>query len=185
MPDMPDAPDQLKLYLGEIAERLWLGNAAVMVGSGFSRNAKPLNSKSGPLPNWQELGDVFYQELHGQFPGDEARYLSLLKLAEQIQAAFGRPKLNELLRQTISDLNYDPSPLHSQLLNLPWKDVFTTNYDTLLERARASVTLKHYDVVVTDEDLPYASGHQCPDRQRPGHPAGSCRLPGKAAGSVA
>lgn len=35
--------------------------------------------------------------------------------------------------------------------------MFTTNYDTLLERARASVTLKHYDVVATDEELLYAN----------------------------
>ena len=34
--------------------------------------------------------------------------------------------------------------------------MFTTNYDTLLERARASVTLSHYDVVTTTEDLLYA-----------------------------
>ncbi len=155
MPD--DAPDQVKPYLDEIADRLWSNNAAVMVGAGFSRNARSVGSTSTSFPSWQELGDIFYRKLHGRSPGEEARYLSLLKLAEQVQAAFGRPALDELLRHAIPDLDYEPSPLHAQLLNLPWRDVFTTNYDSLLERARASVTLTHYDVVTTKEDLLYAN----------------------------
>lgn len=155
MPD--DAPEQVKPYLDEIADRLWSNNAAVMVGAGFSRNAKSVGSTSASFPSWPELGDIFFRKLHGRSPGKEARYLSLLKLAEQVQAAFGRPALDELLRRSIPDLDYEYSPLHSQLLSLPWMDVFTTNYDTLLERARTSVTLIHYDVVATREDLLYAN----------------------------
>ncbi|MCY4137538.1 MAG: SIR2 family protein [Rhodobacteraceae bacterium] len=155
---MPDeVPEQIKPYLDEIANRLWSGNAAVMVGAGFSRNAKPVDSTAASFPTWQELGDVFYKKLHGRPPGEDARYMSLLKLADQIQAAFGRPALDELLRRAIPNLGYEPSSVHNKLLDLPWKDVFTTNYDTLLERARASVTLKHYDVVATDQDLLYAN----------------------------
>ena len=151
-----DASDKVKPYLDEIADRLWSNNAAVMVGAGFSRNAKPVGSTSTSFPDWRELGDKFYKKLHGRPPGEDARYLSLLKLAEQVQAAFGRPALNDQLKDAIPDPGYEPSPLHGELLNLPWRDVFTTNYDTLLERARASVTYNHYDVVVTDKDLLYA-----------------------------
>ncbi|MYF52076.1 MAG: SIR2 family protein [Gammaproteobacteria bacterium] len=152
-----DTHSKIAPYLDEIASRLWSNSAAVMVGAGFSRNAKPVESTTASFPSWQELGDFFYEKLHGHSPAEEAKYLSLLKLAEQVQAAFGRPALDELLRRAIPNLGYEPSPLHSQLLNLPWKDVFTTNYDTLLERARSSVTLKHYDVVATEEDLLYAN----------------------------
>lgn len=152
-----DPPDHIKPYLDEIADRLWSKNAAVMVGAGFSRNAKPVGSASVSFPDWSELGDSFFKKLHGRSPGKQARYLNLLKLAEQVEAAFGRPALDALLRREIPDLTYEPSPLHSQLLNLPWQDVFTTNYDTLLERARVSVTLNHYDVVVKKEDLLYAN----------------------------
>ena len=155
MPD--DAPNQVKPYLDEIADRLWSNNAAVMVGAGFSRNAKQVASTSSSFPSWQELGDIFFRKLYGRAPGENARYLSLLKLGEQVQAAFGRPALEDLLRRAIPDRGYEPSPLHGQLLNLPWRDVFTTNYDTLLERARASVTLRHYDIVASGEDLLYAN----------------------------
>lgn len=152
-----DVPSQIKPYLGQIADRLWSNNAAVMVGAGFSRNAKPVGSTSASFPSWQELGDRFFEKLRGHRPREGARYLSILKLAEQVEAAFGRPALNQLLRDAIPDLRYQPSPLHSQLLSLPWKDVFTTNYDTLLERARASVTLKNYDIVTTKENLLYTN----------------------------
>ena len=148
-----DPPDQAKPYLDEIADRLSSNNAAVMVGAGFSRNAKPVGPTSASFPSWQELGDIFYEKLHRRAPSDDVRYLSLLELAEQVEATFGRPALNDLLRHTIPDLAYEPSPLHSQLLDLRWQDIFTTNYDTLLERARASVTFNQYDVVTKKEDL--------------------------------
>ncbi|MCY3841217.1 MAG: SIR2 family protein [Gammaproteobacteria bacterium] len=151
-----DAPQEVKPYLDEIADRLWSYSAVVMVGAGFSYNAEPVGPVSEPFPSWEMLGDIFYRKLHGRPPGEEARYLSLLKLAEQVQAAFGRPALDRMLRHAIPDLRYEPSRLHSDLLRLPWQDVFTTNYDTLLERARASVTFSHYDVVATTEDLLYA-----------------------------
>ncbi|MDD9963099.1 MAG: SIR2 family protein [Gammaproteobacteria bacterium] len=143
--------------MDEIADRLWSYNAAVMVGAGFSYNAEPVGAVSESFPSWNTLGDIFYRRLHGRSPGTEARYLSPLKLAEQVQAAFGRPTLDRMLRQAIPDLRYEPSQLHSELLRLPWQDVFTTNYDTLLERARASVTLSHFDVVTTTEDLLHAN----------------------------
>ena len=155
---MPIDPlDLLKPYLDEIADRLWSKNAAVMVGAGFSQNAKPVGSTSATFPSWSELGDSFFEKLHGRSPGKDATYLNLLKLAEQVEAAFGRPALDDFLRREIPDLTYEPSPLHCRLLNMPWQDVFTTNYDTLLERARASVTLGHYDVVAKKEDLLYAN----------------------------
>ena len=157
-PEQSNVPDgamnQVTPYLDEIADRLWSNSAAVMVGAGFSQNAEP----RGSLPSWKDLGDRFYRKLHGRGPGNEERYLSLLKLAEQVQAAFGRPALDDLLRRAIPDLSFEPSTLHGDLLALPWRDVFTTNYDTLLERTRASATLRHYDVVVTKEDLLYANG---------------------------
>lgn len=79
-----------------------------------------------------------------------------MRLAEEVQAAIGRPALENLLRSNIPDLNSEPSALHVALLELPWVDVFTTNYDTLLERASAKVVTRRYEPVVNKEDLPYA-----------------------------
>lgn len=146
-------PDSILPYLNEIAERLWSGRASVMVGSGFSKNANPA------FPNWSKLGDLFYEKIHSRKPDNEIKeikYLSVLKLADEVQADRGRPALDQLLRNAIPDLEYEPSPLHKQLLKLPWSDVFTTNYDTLLERACNAVISQRYDVIVNKEDLTYS-----------------------------
>lgn len=131
------------LYLNEITERLWSGHAAVMVGSGFSKNAK----KSNPL------GNAFYKKIHNSEPNENQHYLNVLKLADEVQAAFGRPVLDQILRSEIPDLGYEPSELHTNLMALPWTDVFTTNYDTLLERACVNVYSQRFDIVSCKDDL--------------------------------
>ena len=62
-----------------------------------------------------------------------------------------------MLRDAIPDLQHEPSPLHAALLDLPWSDVFTTNYDTLLERARRSVISQRYDLVLKPDDLTHSN----------------------------
>lgn len=144
-------PDSIRFCLNEIAERLWAGRAAVMVGAGFSKNA------GGEFPDWNQLGDLFYRKAHGIKPDtSQQKYLNVLRLAEEVQAAIGRPALENLLRTSIPDLDVEPSDLHVDLLKLPWADVFTTNYDTLLERASAKVVTRRYEPVVNKEDIPYA-----------------------------
>ena len=52
------------------------------------------------------------------------------------KSAFGRQKLDEMLLEAIPDNDFRPGRLHRLLLDLPWVDVLTTNYDTLLEQVR-------------------------------------------------
>lgn len=150
-PTITDIPDTIRPYLNEIAERLWAERAAVMIGAGFSKNA------GGQFPDWNQLGDIFYQKAHGVKPEPAKQtYLNPLQLAEEVQAAIGRPALENLLSSNIPDLSVEPSELHTELLELPWVDVFTTNYDTLLERASAKVVTRRYEPVVNKEDISYA-----------------------------
>ena len=149
-------PSSIRPYLNEIAERLWSGHAAIMVGAGFSKNSKRNSSTTKNFPDWSELGNLFYKKIHGRTPDPTQNYLNVLKLADELQAAFGRPALDQLLRSNIPDKDHDPSALHVELLTLPWTDVFTTNYDTLLERACSNVTSHKYDIVVNKEDLVYS-----------------------------
>ena len=60
-------------------------------------------------------------------------------------------KLELLIRTKNPDSEHLPSALHTLLLQLPWKDVFTTNYDTLLERTE--VPGRAYQPVTTSDDL--------------------------------
>lgn len=148
-------PPGLLPQLNEISDRLWSGHAAVMIGAGFSKNATPLTVQSRNFPDWNELGRRFYEKSRGQNT-DGANFLNPLKLADEVQASFGRPVLHQLLRDTIPDMDFEPSELHIKLLNLPWSDVFTTNYDTLLERASKGVLDHNYQNVLTDQDLIYS-----------------------------
>jgi len=110
--DFPDHHHFLK-----IRERLWcgreFGQAAVMVGAGFSRNTIKANSTVPDLPLWGELANKMKQEL----PGAEG-IKDALELASKYEQEFGRQLLDKLLLDSIPDSQHDPSKLHKILLNL-------------------------------------------------------------------
>jgi len=149
-------PKDIKLYLDEISERLWSGHAAIMVGAGFSKNAKKGNPTAKDFPDWSQLGNIFFERIYGEKPRRDQHYLNILKLADEVQAALGRHALDQIIRSQIPDKEYEPSDLHIKLLELPWTDIFTTNYDTLLERSCDSATSQRFDIVVCKEDLVYS-----------------------------
>lgn len=62
--------------------------------------------------------------------------------------------LDELIEDTLSPKDLKPGMLHEMLLGIPWHDVFTTNYDTLLESADAA---SYYTLVENRESLLYSS----------------------------
>jgi hypothetical protein len=143
---------EVEQYLVQITESLKSNRCAVLVGAGFSRNADNGSLFAPSFPTWGELADTFYEKLYSSKP-EGVHYLNPLTLAEQVEAAFGRPALNQLLMSRIPDAQYSPSILHTKLLSLPWRDVFTTNYDTLLERASQGITSKRFNIINCKEDL--------------------------------
>ena len=66
--------------------------------------------------------------------------------------AFGRQRLHQFITESLRDEEHEPGDLHSELLRLPWRDVFTTNWDTLLERARKQPDAD-YRVVMRPDQL--------------------------------
>ena len=149
---MDQLDPELYQYLSHIADNLKANRATVLVGAGFSRNADGGSPSSPGFPTWFQLADAFWEKLRPN-QGSETRYLSPLTLAEQVEVTYGRPELDALLISKIPDAQYRPSALHKKLLTLPWTDVFTTNYDTLLERACQEITDKRFNIVYCQEDL--------------------------------
>lgn len=139
-------------YINEIAEALSGSHAAVMIGAGFSKNADNISSTDKWFKNWNELSDEFYETLYGK---DESgkKYNSSLRLAQEVEVIAGRPKLEKILKNAVPDADYGPSILYRKLMELPWKDIFTTNYDTLLERTADTISKRRYNIVVNQEDL--------------------------------
>ncbi|MCT8266856.1 SIR2 family protein [Afifella sp. JA880] len=95
------------------------------------------------------------QELYGDQSAKAPR--DPLRLAEEFRAGLGDAALTDFLRRRIRDDAFEPGNIHFDLLDLPWADVLTTNYDTLLERA-AKESRRGYDLVLSESDLAHAGG---------------------------
>lgn len=141
-----------KHYLELISQHLQEHHAALFVGSGFSRNADKVTSDVPNIPLWDGLAQKFREKLGDSDQSDP------LALAESVEIAYGRSELDHLLLDSIKDADYRPSPLYEKLLRLPWSDVFTTNYDTLLERAGETLVEKTFTLVTNKDDLVGSSG---------------------------
>ncbi len=140
--NFPDLP-----HLQQLQKDLWQwpsSRAAVMVGAGFSRNSVSSPGVSTYFPTWHELAQAMFDEIYPaslnetaeQKTKREERFnrINELRLASEYEAAFGSQRLESFIHTRIPDTDHQPGDLHKLLLQLPWKDVFTTNYDTLLER---------------------------------------------------
>lgn len=120
-----------------------------MVGAGFSRNAtRPLPLSPLP-PLWVDFCKTMSSQLYpnGGGPTDP------LRLAQEYKVALGDTALDNLLREKIQDDQWLPGSLHAKLLELPWTEVLTTNWDRLLERAATSCSEREYEVVLTSADI--------------------------------
>ena len=149
--------DSAKKYLDLIAEHLQEHNAAVLVGAGFSRNADKLDPDGPNSPLWMDLARAFQDRL-GYSDQQRAENMDPLRLADYVEISYGRPELDQLLIKCVHDEDFRPSKLHIDLMRLPWTDVFTTNYDTLLERAAGELVDKKFKTVLQKEDLVGSAG---------------------------
>ncbi len=133
-----------------------------MIGAGFSRCARKVRPGVPDLPMWAEVtgkisNKLYPQEGAGDSLPDAGRISStggFLSLAQEYETAFGRSKLHGFVRQLIRDEDHKPDKMHRRLLHLPWRDVFTTNWDTLLEKARSSVAERKYTIVQNKDEIP-------------------------------
>jgi hypothetical protein len=164
-----DIIDQMQegTHLRTIRNALKEGRAAVMIGSGFSRNA----DGGKRLPLWGPLMDGLLADI---YPEGKAREQAksrfngtsgMLRLAEEYQALHKRAQLDARLHELLPDAGVvNPGELHTRLLSLNWTDVFTTNYDTLLERTLDADRRRfpfpriksRYQVVTAASDVAYS-----------------------------
>lgn len=160
-------------YIMDIANHLWnpglYGKASIMVGAGFSKNA--VSHSNSTMPDWNELSVNMYKNI---CPPPENKHSdefkewnnmmlcktsgrNVLKIAEEYAVIYGHNKLDRLIEKEIDDSNYQPSELHKQLLELPWNDVFTTNYDTLLEKSISMIdrnSNRNYKIIRQCKEIP-------------------------------
>lgn len=163
-------------YINDIASRLKeprkYGGVSLMIGAGFSKNASCKGLVDVQPPNWSELAEKMYDELYPySVAWDDKKKRewnnqkiiktsgkNVTKLAEEYIANFDRNKINNLIEQSVANDMFVPGELHKQLLKFPWIDVFTTNYDTLLEQTVDLIYRdNNYEIVYSQSDLPGSS----------------------------
>lgn len=140
--------------LQKIRNNLWSkdgsSRVSTLVGAGFSRNAKKLDDNLKSMSLWSNLRDKMLEEL-----GDEKNYkeAEVTELADIYKDKYGVVELEKMLKTEIPDDNYEPGSIHQSLLELPFSDIFTTNYDTLLERTVSHVYNRNYQIIADPRDI--------------------------------
>ena len=126
-----------------------------MVGAGFSRNATLIESDAVDIPLWRDIARELFNRLYPQYADDDPQNAGkdavaaydALRLAQEYETGFGRSDLHKFLQELVRNSEFNPGDMHQRLLRLPWRDVFTTNWDTLLERTTPRIAERAYSVV--------------------------------------
>lgn len=145
-------PSSLRVKLDRICRYLSQNMASAMVGAGFSLNAKKMNPHA-KMKSWNSLVSTFWELIYA----DEEKkfdFTTPMHLASLLEARHGRSELDHQIASSLPDDELLPGELHLAMMRLPWKDVFTTNYDRLLEKA-ADMTDRSYNVVTNKNTLLY------------------------------
>lgn len=142
--------------LKKLAEALWRQDtkrhgAAIMIGAGFSRCSASHVDGKRQLPLWRDLAAKLAEGLDRE--DKELAFSDPLRLAEEYRAYFGDAALNDLIKAELQDEAWIPGPNYTNLLALPWSEVLTTNWDTLLERSAPEVNYPIYGIVNKQADL--------------------------------
>lgn len=148
-------PSEVLMKLEQIKTFLMQEKASVMVGAGFSKNAQMMEHVA--MKEWNELSENIFNQLFVT-EEDKKHYSHIrhdaLKISQMYECSFGRNALDTLIENSLPDDAIAPGKLHKRLMKLHWRDVFTTNYDTLLERAALDADFP-YQVVTNKETLLY------------------------------
>ncbi|MEB8475327.1 SIR2 family protein [Acidithiobacillus ferriphilus] len=128
--------------------------AAIMIGSGFSRSAARHVGGQKKMRLWAEFTKSLARELGAD--KQDLSFADPLRVAEEYRAYFGQAALNDRIRFEIENEAWRTGPLYETLLELPWSEVLTTNWDTLLEQAADKIHSPYYTPVTKTSDLAWA-----------------------------
>jgi hypothetical protein len=152
--DLPDYPAIKKLASALHRLDASRHGAAIMIGAGFSRSAAFHVGGEKRAPLWTEFTQSLARDLY--INETALSFADPLRVAEEYRAYFGQEALNDRIRFEIEDEAWRAGLLHKSLLTLPWSEVLTTNWDTLLERAAKEIHSPYYTAVTKTSDLAWA-----------------------------
>lgn len=98
-------PDQR--HINQVSEALWRlpgEGASVVIGSGFSRNARGVRPSSKPLSMLDDIAMDLYSSLYpDDCAAEKIPQERILRLAQAYEAEFGPTALHESLKQVVRD----------------------------------------------------------------------------------
>ncbi|MFF2091225.1 SIR2 family protein [Paenibacillus sp. NPDC058174] len=148
--------EKLEMYphLKNIRNKLWASDGkshvSVMIGAGFSLNAQKIEDSFDGMAVWDDIKNKLIRELNHH---KDVESKDVLEIGQLYVKEYGRVGLDVILKEAVPDDNYEPDELHYKLLKLPWNDVYTTNYDTLLERAKKQIYERNYQTIYNISDI--------------------------------
>ncbi len=113
-----------------LIEQIKSKNVVLFLGSGASIGAKSSNGSN--ILSTQELADAISNKYLGQnYIGKQLNYVSELAINESNLFEF---------QSFIYDIfeKFNPAEFHKKISLFPWNNIFTTNYDLIIERAYLS-----------------------------------------------
>jgi len=152
----------------QLIQQIKEGNVILFLGAGASYGAK--NSKGDLIPGGEALSIMLANKYLGDSLAENEKkslaYISELCISESSQYE---------VEKYISDLfvEFEPEPFHLMIPTFPWKAIFTTNYDLIIEKAykRIASALQELkplskntpaqQIFTSSKVLPYYKIHGC------------------------
>lgn len=147
-PDLTFLSQAERTWLQNLLREISLGNVVLFAGAGLSRNARRRDGGPSTIPVWQDLAERLLAEVGAAPDGpaegradEETRerqrgqVVDPLKAASYFEARYGRAALVDALAREIQDEDHLPGRVHERIVELNFREIITTNFDTLLERA--------------------------------------------------
>ena len=129
------------MELEEALELALDGHAILFVGAGYSVGA--INRKGQPLKTGSELASYL-----GSL-ADLPEVASLEDAAEEFISLYGEDELVSVIKDefTVGEL----TDAQTQIAGVPWRRIYTTNYDNVLEEAGAQLNRKFQPLTLSAE----------------------------------
>lgn len=127
-----------EVLINEYAKNLKNGSASLFIGSGLSRQAN--------YSGWKDI----LRNCANEIGLDVEKEKDLITLAQYYIRVKQRTQITETIKEFFSDNNGTVQNVHRIIASLPLNAVWTTNYDTLIERAYENEGIS--TTVITDDD---------------------------------
>lgn len=134
--------------LRHLGNELARGNVVLFAGAGLSFNAPSKDGGVNRMPGWNAIAEILREHLENNIKDK----WDVLKVADYYETAFGRNALVDKIIEAVRDDQHVPGRVHRCLAQLNFREIITTNYDTLIERAFRSLYVTP-QVVVEGRDL--------------------------------